>query len=68
MGWGMPGGTSKSLLLNASYHEKHEYIWFRDGDLNTFQDIKPYMKMNRVGHARAHPRGILVSVFECILS
>ena len=43
----MPGHatvTSLSVLLNASYHEKHEYVWFRGGDLNSFGDIKPFMK------------------------
>ena len=32
----MPLGTSQSVVLNASYHKKHEYIWFRGGDLNGF--------------------------------
>ena len=32
----MPLGTSRSLLLNVSYHEKHEYILVRGGDLNGF--------------------------------
>ena len=30
------GGPSQSVLLNASYHKKHEYIWIRGGDLNGF--------------------------------
>ena len=28
---GTPWGTSKSVLLNASYHKKHNYIWVRGG-------------------------------------
>ena len=34
-----PLGTSPSVLLNAYYHKKHKYIWFRDGDWNSFRDI-----------------------------
>ena len=41
---GRPRGTSSLVLLNASYHKKHEYVWFRGGDLNCFRDIKPFMK------------------------
>ena len=37
-------GTSPSVLLNAFYHIKHEYIMFRGEDLNCFRDIKPFMK------------------------
>ena len=37
-------GTSPSVLLNAYYHKKHEYIWFMGGDLNGFRYIKPSMK------------------------
>ena len=55
MGWGIPLGTSLLVLLNASCHKKHEYIWFMGGDLNSFY------KMNRVGggggHAWAHRGG-----------
>ena len=29
-------GTSWSVLLNVSYHKKHEYIWFRDGTGHAF--------------------------------
>ena len=35
----MPGhakGTSRSVLLNPSYHRKQEYIWLMGGDLNGF--------------------------------
>ena len=28
--------TSRSVLLNASYHKEHEHIWFRGGDLDVF--------------------------------
>ena len=35
----MPLVTSQTVLLNASYYEKHEYIWFEGGDLNSFLDI-----------------------------
>ena len=51
----MPRGTSRSVLLNASYHEKHEYIWFRGGDLNGFGDIKPFMKWRGWGMPRHTP-------------
>ena len=37
-------GTSLLVLLNASYHQKHEYIWFMGRDLNVFRYIKPFMK------------------------
>ena len=37
---GTPRGTSKSVSLNVSYHDKHEYIWLRGGDLNSFCDIR----------------------------
>ena len=30
---GMSRMTSSSVLLDASYHKKHEYVWFRGGDL-----------------------------------
>ena len=33
---GTPRVTSLSVLLNASHHEKHEYVWFRGGDQNGF--------------------------------
>ena len=35
----MPGPslrTFPSVLLKASNHKEHEYIWFRGGDLNGF--------------------------------
>ena len=36
--------TSWSMFLNASYHMVYHYIWFMDGDLNGFPDIRPLMK------------------------
>ena len=32
-------GDFQPVLLNASDHNEHEYIWFRGGDLNGFCDI-----------------------------
>ena len=40
------------------------YIWFKGGDLNGFQDIRPLMKWK----GWACPRGPPVSVIGCILS
>ena len=37
-------GTPWSVLLNVSYHMKHKYTWVLGGDLNSFRDIKPFMK------------------------
>ena len=34
---GHPRGASLLMLMNASCHKKHEYIWFMGGDLNGFQ-------------------------------
>ena len=39
-----PSVSSQTLYHCAFYHKKHEYIWFRGGDWNSFQDIKPFMK------------------------
>ena len=41
---GMPWGTSSSVLLNVSHHKKHEYVWFRDDNLNSFKDVKPFIR------------------------
>ena len=41
------------MSLNAPHHKEEEYIWFRGGDLNGFQDIMHFMK--RAGGAC--PRG-----------
>ena len=60
--------NSLSVLLNASYHEKHKHVWLRGGDLNSFGDIMLFYEVNRVGHAWAPPGDILVSVSECTLS
>ena len=32
----MPRGEPKSVSMDLSYHKEHEYIWFRDGNLNSF--------------------------------
>ena len=52
-------GTSPSVLLNAYYHKKHEYIyiWFRGGDLNSFRDNKHFYEVNGVGHSCARHWG-----------
>ena len=42
LGLGIPWhtrGDSWSVVLNVSYHKKHEYIWVSGGDLNGFRDI-----------------------------
>ena len=36
---GTPVGISQSVLLNVLLNKKHEYIWYRGGDLNGFWDI-----------------------------
>ena len=44
-GWVCPGthqGTFRLVLLNASYHKKHDYIWF---NLNGFWDIRTSRKV-----------------------
>ena len=33
-----------SMSLNAPRHKEQEYIWFMGGDLNSFQDIKHFVK------------------------
>ena len=40
MKWGgwegaCPCGDPQSVSLDLSYHKEHQYIWFRDGDLNS---------------------------------
>ena len=42
--WHTSGETSWSVLLIGSCHKNHEYIWFRGGYLNGYQDIKQFMK------------------------
>ena len=62
------GGTSPSVLLNAPYHKKGEYIWLRGGDLNGFPDIKLFVirtEWGMPGHAR---EDFSISVIECVLS
>ena len=36
--WARHRGTSPSVLLNAYYHKKNEYIWLRVG-IGTFSEI-----------------------------
>ena len=43
--------TTLSVLLNASYYEKHRYVWFMGEDLNNFGDIKPFMNHSVRGAA-----------------
>ena len=40
-------GQAWSVLLNASYHKKHECIWIRDGDLKGFQRYQAFYEVNR---------------------
>ena len=64
----MPWETSLSVLLNVFYHKKHEYIWFRGGDLNGSRDIKPFMNWMGWG-IPGHATGYYpVSVIECFFS
>ena len=35
---GLPQGHFSDMLVNASYYDDQEYIWFMGGDLNHFQD------------------------------
>ena len=35
-------GTPQSVLLNVSYHKKHDCIWLWGGDLIGFKDIRPF--------------------------
>ena len=53
--------TSSSVLLNASYHKKYEYVWFMGGGLYSFQDIKPFMNLKGWGMP-VHTRGTSLSV------
>ena len=46
--------TSSSLLLNASYHKKHEYVWFRGWGSERFLRYQAFYESKGVGHARAH--------------
>ena len=32
----MPLGISQPVLLNASYYKKHEFIWLKGEDQNSF--------------------------------
>ena len=63
-GWGIPLGNPGSMSLNASYHKEQVYIWLRGGDLNSFRDMRPFMK-RRGG---AYPREPMVCVIGCVLS
>ena len=59
---------SPSVLVNASSHKKHEYIWFMGGDLNGFLDNKLFMKLagwSMPGHTHGD---VTISVIECVLS
>ena len=37
--WARHWGTSPSVLLNAYYHKKNEYIWLRGRDQKVFRNI-----------------------------
>ena len=41
---GDPPWDPCSMSLNAPRHKEQEYIWFMDGVLNGFQDIKHFVK------------------------
>ena len=38
------GWDPQSVSMDLSYHREHEYIWFEDGNLNGFRDIRRLMK------------------------
>ena len=48
-------GDPLSVSLNASYHNEQQYMWFRDGILNGFWDIKPYMNWRGWGIPPGNP-------------
>jgi hypothetical protein len=33
---GLGDGTTIQILSDGTWHKKQEYIWFREGDLNSF--------------------------------
>ena len=33
-----------SMSLNAPHHKEQEYTWFMGGELNSFHDIKHFVK------------------------
>ena len=43
-GWDIPQGDIRSVSLDAAYHRKQDYTWFRGGDLNGFGYIRHFMK------------------------
>ena len=64
MGWGLRPGNPRLVSMTASYHKEQYYIWFRGGDLNSVQDIKPYVNWRQW----AYPGGSKVWVIQCTLS
>ena len=46
---------NKVELLNASYRKKHEYIWFRDRDLNGFYVIQDFQDWLGLGIPLGQP-------------
>ena len=45
----MTPGDMTYIPLDAPYHKEQEYIWFRGGDLNSFQDIQQFPIPGGVG-------------------
>ena len=52
-----PSEVPRSMLLNAPYHIKQEYILYKGGDLNSFQDIMHFMKLSGWGMPKGDPQG-----------
>ena len=49
MGWGVSGqaaGDSRSVLLNASYHKKHEHIWLMVNVIGACSHLKQVFKLS----------------------
>ena len=40
----MTAGISSYVSLNSSKQKEKLNIWFEGGDLNSFQDIRPFLK------------------------
>ena len=62
----MPGhatGTSSSKLVNASYHQRHEYIWFRSRS-EWFLIYLGLLELVGLGHACGSELEPWISNFE----
>ena len=57
-----------SMSLNVPHHKEEEYIWLMGGDLNSFQDIKHFVKWRGWGMLPGDTRGPKIYVTKCALS